>query len=105
MKLDLRWGYNNIRIKEENEWKVVFIIPEGLFESTVVFFSLTNSLATFQAIMNELLRDLINMGKIGSFIDDVMVGIESEEEYNELMKEILRRMEENVIYIKPEKYK
>ena len=105
MKLDLRWGYNNVRIKEENEWKVVFIIPEGLFESIVVFFSLTNSLATFQAIMNELLRDLINMGKIGSFIDDVMVGIESEEEYNELMKEILRRMEENVIYIKPEKYK
>jgi len=47
MKLDLRWGYNNVRIKEENEWKVVFIIPEGLFESTVVFFSLTNSLATF----------------------------------------------------------
>ena len=45
------------------------------------------------------------MGKIGSFIDDVMVGIESEEEYNELMKEILRRMEENVIYIKPEKCK
>ena len=99
MKLDLRWGYNNVRIKEENEWKVVFIIPEGLFESTVVFFSLTNSLATFQAIMNELLRDFINMGKIGSFIDDVMVGIESEEEYNELMKEILGRMEENVIYI------
>ena len=45
------------------------------------------------------------MGKVGSFIDDVMVGIESEEEYNELMKEILRRMEENVIYIKPEKCK
>ena len=105
MKLDLRWGYNNVRIKEENEWKVVFIIPEGLFESIVVFFSLTNSLATFQAIMNELLRDLINMGKVGSFIDDVMVGIESEEEYNELMKEILRRMEENVIYIKLEKCK
>ena len=55
--------------------------------------------------MNELLRDLINMGKVGSFIDDVMVGIESEEEYNELMKEILRRMEENVIYIKLEKCK
>ena len=39
MKLDLRWGYKNVRIKEENEWKVVFIIPEGLFESTVIFFS------------------------------------------------------------------
>jgi len=55
--------------------------------------------------MNELLRDLINMGKVGSFIDDVMVGIESEKKYNELMKKILRRMEENDLYIKPEKYK
>jgi len=46
MKLDLRWGYNNMRIKEGNEWKVAFTIPEGLFEPTVMFFGLTNSLAT-----------------------------------------------------------
>jgi len=46
MKLDLRWGYNNMRIKEGNEWKVAFTIPEGLFKPTVMFFGLTNSLAT-----------------------------------------------------------
>ena len=56
-KLDLRWGYNNVRIKEENEWKVAFITPEELFEPTVVFFGLTNSPATFQAMMNKILRD------------------------------------------------
>ena len=55
--------------------------------------------------MNELLRDLINIEKVGSFIDDVIVGIESEEEYNKLMEEILREMEENDLYIKPKKYK
>ena len=61
MKMDIRWGYNNVRIKEGDEWKVAFTTPEGSFEPMVIFFSLTNSLATFQAMMNELLRDLINM--------------------------------------------
>jgi len=72
-KLDLRWEYKNIRIKKEDKWKVAFIIPEELFEPTVMFFSLTNSPAIFQAIINEFLKDLINMGKIGSFINDVIV--------------------------------
>ena len=45
--MDLRWGYNNVRIKEGDEWKAVFTTPEGLFEPTVMFFGLTNSPATF----------------------------------------------------------
>ena len=53
-KLDLRWGYNNIWIKNEDEWKVIFMTPEGLFESTVMFFELTNSPAIFQ-MMNKIL--------------------------------------------------
>jgi len=61
-KLDFRWGYNNVRIKDENEWKVAFTTSERLFEPTVMFFRLTNSPSIFQAIMNKLLRDLINMG-------------------------------------------
>ena len=60
-KIDLRWGYNNIRIKEGDEWKAAFTTSEGSFKPTVMFFGLTNSLATFQAIINELLRDLINI--------------------------------------------
>ena len=60
-KIDLRWGYNNIRIKEGDEWKAAFTTSEGSFKPTVMFFGLTNSLATFQVIINELLRDLINM--------------------------------------------
>ena len=68
-KIDLRWEYNNIRIKEGDEWKVVFTTPERLFEPTVMFFGLTNSPATFQAIMNKLLRDLINTGKVAAFIN------------------------------------
>jgi len=55
--------------------------------------------------MNKLLRDLINTGKVRSFINDMMVRTESEEEYNKLMKEILRRLEENNLYMKLEKYR
>ncbi len=104
MKIDLRWEYNNMRIKEEDEQKVAFIILEG-YLNQVMFFGLTNLLAIFQVIMNELLKDLINIGKVKSFIDDIIVEIETEEEYNELITEILRRLEENYFYVKPEKCK
>ena len=102
-KMDLRWGYNNVRIKEGDEWKAAFMMPEGLFEPTVMFFRLMNSSATFQAMMNELLRDLINIGKVAAFIDDVIVGTETEEEYDKLVAEVIKRLEENDLYVKLEK--
>ena len=70
-----------------------------------MFFGLINSPATFQAIINKLLRDLINMEKIRSFINDVMVETETEKEHDELIAKILRRLGENNLYIKPEKCK
>ena len=104
-KMDLRWGYNNIRIKEGNEWKAVFMMLEGSFELTVMFFGLTNSPATFQAMMNKLLRDLINTGKVAVFIDNVIVGIEMEKGHDELVVEVIKRLEENDLYVKLEKCK
>jgi len=80
-------------------------MPEGLFELTVMFFGLTNSPATFQAMMNELLRDLINTGKVAVFIDDVIMGTETEKGHDELVMEVIKRLEENDLYVKPEKYK
>ena len=104
-KMDLRWGYNNVRIKEGDEWEAAFTTLEGSFEPTVMFFGLTNSLATFQAMMNELLRDLINIGKVAAFIDNVIIGTETEEGHNELVVEVIKRIEENDLYVKPEKCK
>ena len=75
----------------------------GSFEPTVMFFRMTNSPATFQAMMNEILRDLINEGKVAAFIDNVLVKTEIEEKHGEIVKEILRRLEENDLYVKPEK--
>jgi len=79
--------------------------PERSFKPTVMFFGLTNSPATFQAMMNKLLRDLINMRKVAAFIDDVIVGTETEEGHNKIVVEIIKRLKENNLYIKPEKCK
>jgi len=103
MKMDLRWGYNNVRIKERDEWRVVFTTLEGFFEPMVMFFGLTNSPAMFQAMINELLRDLINTEKVTAFIDDVIVGTETEEGYDEIVAKVIRRLEENDLYVKLEK--
>ena len=102
-KMDLRWGYKNMRIKEEDGWKAAFTTPEGSFELMVMFFGLTNFPATFQAMMNELLRDLINTGKVVAFIDNIIVGTETEEGHDEIVAEVIRRLEENDLYVKLEK--
>ena len=79
-------------------------MPKGSFEPTVMFFGLTNSPATFQAMINDLLRDLVIEEKIAVFIDDVMVVTEMEEGHDEIVGEVLRRLEENNLFVKPEKY-
>jgi len=59
----------------------------GSFEPMVMFFGMTNSPATFQAMMNKILRDIINEGKVAAFMDDMLVGTETEEEQNEIVEE------------------
>jgi len=90
-KMDLRWGFNNIRIKEEDKWKRVFTIHIEFFEPTVMFFGIMNLPATFQAMINEILRDLINEEKVAVFVDDILVGTETEEEHDEIVEEVLKR--------------
>jgi len=103
-KMDLWWGFNNIRIKEGDEWKGAFTTYMGSFELIVIFFGMTNSPATFQAIMNKILRDMINEGKVAVSVDNVLVGTETEKGHDEIVEEVLRRLEENDLYVKPEKY-
>jgi len=102
-KMDLQWGYNNVRIKEGDEWKAAFTIHVGSYEPVVMFFGMTNSPVTFQGMMNKILRDMINEGKVAAFVDDVLIGTETEEGHNELVEEVLKQLEENDLYVKPEK--
>jgi len=103
IKMDLHWGYNNVRIKEGDEWKAAFSTPEGSFEPTVMFFGLTNSPAIFQMMMNNLLRDLVVEEKVVVFINDVMIATETEKGHDEIVEEVLRRLEESDLFVKPEK--
>ena len=84
---------------------MAFTILKGSFEPTVMFFGLTNLLATFQAIMNKLLKDLINMGKVAAFIDNVIIRMDTEKEHDEIVAEIIKRLKENDLYVKLEKCK
>ena len=101
--MDLRWGYNNVQIKERDEQKTAFTTYLGVYEPIVMFFGLTNSPATFQIIMNDILKDLINTGEVAVFMNNVLVETENEKWHNKIVEEILKRMEENNLYIKPEK--
>ena len=78
-------------------------MPEGSFEPTVMFFGLTNSPVIFQAMMNDLLRDLVVEEKVAVFINDVMIVMETEEGHDEIVEEVLRRLEENDLFVKLEK--
>jgi len=75
----------------------------GSFEPMVMFFGMTNSPAMFQVMINEMLRNLINERKVAVFVDNMLVGTEMEKGHDEIMEEILKRLEENDLYIKLEK--
>ena len=81
-----------------------FTMHVSSFKLTVMFFRMTNLPATFQAIINEILKDLINEGKVAVFVDNVLVETETKEGHNEIVEEILRRLKVNDLYIKLEKY-
>jgi len=86
-----------------NEVCDTFTTHIGSFKPTVMFFGMTNSLAIFQVMMNEILRDLINKEKFAVFVDDVLVETKTEEKHDKIVKEILKRLEKNDLYVKPEK--
>jgi Reverse transcriptase (RNA-dependent DNA polymerase) len=72
-KFDVRWGYNNVRIKQGDEWKAAFITNKRLFEPTVMFFGLTNSPATFQTMMDTIFAEELLLGWLVIYMDDILI--------------------------------
>ena len=103
-KMDLCWGYNNVQIKERDKQKTVFIIHIKVYKPSIMFLNLTNSLATFQVMINDILRDLINTGDVAAFMNDILVERKDKKRYNKIVEEILRRIKADDLYIKPKKY-
>jgi len=82
-KLDVCWGFNNIRIKPGDEWKAAFWTNRGLFKPLVMFFGMTNSLATFQTMMNDIFRNLIAEGIVVVYLDDILIFTKMKEEHEQ----------------------
>jgi hypothetical protein len=102
-KMDVQWGYDNVRIKEGDEWKAAFITNRGLFEPLVMFFGLTNSPATFQSMMNELFHNLIMRGVVIIYMDNILIYTKSIDKHHTVTKEVLCILANNNLYLKPEK--
>ncbi|ESK82962.1 reverse transcriptase-rnase h-integrase [Moniliophthora roreri MCA 2997] len=102
-KLDLRNGYNNVRIKDGDQWKAAFKTNKGLFEPTVMFFGLSNSLATFQAFMNDILSDFIDEGWCVVYMDDILVFSNDLDEHRDRTERLMRRLQKHDLFLKPEK--
>ena len=88
-KMDVRWGYNNVRIKKGDEHKAAFSTNRGMFEPLVMFFGLTNSPATFQAMMDNIFRDLIDKGHVAVYLDDILIFSSQLEEHRKVVREVL----------------
>jgi hypothetical protein len=102
-KLDVRWGYNNVRIRDGDQWKAAFKTNRGLFEPTVMFFGLCNSPATFQAMMDDIFGDMISECIIIVYMDDIFLFAPDEITLTENTKKVLARLRENDLFLKPTK--
>ncbi len=102
-KLDVRWGYNNVRIKSGDEWKAAFRTNQGLYKPTVIFFGLTNSPATFQWMMNDIFKDLITSGAVTIYLDDILIVSKTKEEHRQITQEVLKVLRKHKLFLKAEK--
>jgi Reverse transcriptase (RNA-dependent DNA polymerase) len=111
-KFDIQWGYNNVQMKEGDEWKAAFITNEGLFEPTIMFFRLTNSLATFQMMMNSIFGEEIAEKWLTVYMEDMAIHSqcrpeETEEQHvhrhRNYIKRVLTKLMGHNLFLKPEK--
>ncbi len=103
-KLDIRWGYNNVRIKEGDQEKGAFKTNLGLYEPCVMFFGLTNSPSTFQTMMDTIFRDLTATGEVVIYMDDILIATPNNiPHHRQLVHQILDKLEEHDLFLKPEK--
>jgi hypothetical protein len=111
-KFDVCWGYNNVCIKDGDEWKAAFLTPEGPFEPTVMFFSLTNSPATFQMMMNTIFHREVAQGWLSVYMDNIAIHTKPRPDKSDpqhrkwhemLTHQVLQKLHDNDLYLKPSK--
>ena len=103
-KLDLIWRYNNVQIKEEDEWKAVFLTNKGSFELQVMYFGLCNSLGIFQRMMNSIFRKLLHREVLANYMDDFIILAKTMKELEERTIRFLKIAEKHNLCFKRSKY-
>ncbi|KAF8669636.1 hypothetical protein RHS04_08695 [Rhizoctonia solani] len=101
-KLDLRWGYNNVQVKEGDKWKTAFCTKYGLYKSLVMTFGLTNAPTAFQHFMNELFKDLLDVCVI-IYLDDILIYSKDDISHTQHVHEVLQHLMENQLFCKTSK--
>jgi len=99
-KLDLIWGYNNVRIREGDEWKATFLTNKELFEPQVIYFGLCNLPGTFQRMMNSIFQELLHKGVLANYMNDFVILARTMEELEEQTIRFLKIVEKHNLCFK-----
>ena len=102
-KLNVRWGYNNIWIKDGDQWKAAFKMNKGLFEPTDMFFGMCNSPAMFQLMMDSIFRDLIEGCIVIIYMNNIFLFVKNPQDLETNTKKVLQRLRENDLFLKQAK--
>jgi len=102
-KLDVQWGFNNVWMKEGDEWKAAFQTNRGLFKLLVMFFGLCNSPATFQTMMDDIFDGLIMEGVVVVYLDDILKFTETLEEHQRVTWRVMELLWKTNLFLKPKK--
>jgi hypothetical protein len=102
-KFNVQWGYNNVMIRTEDQWKAAFKMNQGLFEPTVMFFGMCNSPATFQAMMDSIFSDMIEQCMVIVYMDNILIFANNQEDLLKCTKMVLQWLWEHNLFLKPKK--
>jgi RNase H-like domain found in reverse transcriptase/Reverse transcriptase (RNA-dependent DNA polymerase) len=102
-KLDVHWGYNNVRIRKGDKWKAAFKMNKGLFEPTMMFFGMCNSPATCQAMMDDIFMTMIDNRLVIVYMDNILIFANTKEELERITKLILEKLREHDLFLKAKK--
>ena len=101
IKFDICWGYNNIRIKELDQWKAAFITPFGFYKSTIMFFGFCNAPPTFQAFMNHIFTDMVAEQWLKIYMDNLRIHTNSSLTlHHERTRKVLQCLREHGLSLK-----
>jgi len=99
-KLDLIWGYNNVQIKKEDEWKAAFLMNKRLFKPKVIYFKLYNSLEILQRMINSIFRELLHEEVLANYMDNFIIPVKMRKKLEERMIQFLKIAEKHNLCFK-----